>query len=132
MSYYEPEHDYPTVDFSFSRTQRTRTQHKCTTCQKYIPPNTLTHVTFERVEGANYYLRTCVGLTQGPYYNCSVIVGPVHQVGYLVIGDDTVTYFPQTYIDHAIAHEASLPLPTLIEPISYLHPLYHPNQRTAS
>lgn len=120
MSYYEPpDYDEPQVDFSWSRTQRTRTQHQCTTCLKQIPIGTLTTVTFERVEGTQYYLRTCTGIYKPPSYNCNVLAGPIARIGYLVLNDDTVAYFPQNHVPHATWFEATLEHPAQLIPITY-------------
>jgi len=119
-SYYEPpDYDEPQVDFSFTRTQRAISSHKCTTCQRIIPKGSLTQVTFERVEGINYYLRTCTGIHAYPAYNCNIIAGPISRIGYLVIGDDTVTYYPQSCAAHATYHESTLSTQGDVTPISY-------------
>ncbi len=122
-SYYEPpEHDYPDVDFSFTHTvKHTRIPHKCTTCNRQIPIGSPTTVTFERVDSNQYQLRTCTGINQYPAYNCNIIAGPLGRTGYLVIGDDTVAYFPQAYTSHASYHESTLPTPGDLVPISYLN-----------
>jgi hypothetical protein len=123
-SYYEPNDSYnPDVEFSFTRTvKHTRIPHKCTACQHTIPPNSATTTTFERVEGTTYQLRTCTGINSPLAYNCNIIAGPIGRTGYLVIGDDSVAYFPQVYTSHATWHAATLATltydPNLV-PISY-------------
>jgi hypothetical protein len=105
LSYYEPPEYEPKVDFSFTRTvKHTRIPHKCAMCKRIIPPNSATVVTFERVEDVTFYTRTCTGINSPPAYNCNIIAGPLGRIGYLVIGDDTVAYFPQQHITPAFDH----------------------------